>query len=821
MQRHVISVLLIHLACLLAASGTPALAVSVDFERVQDSHALDDADQPRAALRGEARVSDDAHTGTAALALGGAAAKGVADFGADFGLDRQATVSFWCKPAALSGIMAGKYGAINIEIVAGSGVVRFGLKLQSGWVHCQSPAKAIATGKWTQVTASWGPHGMYLSLDGKPVAHAPLPDAFDWFIEDRAFLLGCYSWPPDYDSWCFEGLIDDFSYLPDQERPTGDLPAPPAPILERLLRDTPKPAYGVPLPETVRGRVVLDANANAVADADEIGEANVSVSDGYSVVRTDALGDYAITPSPNAVFIFVIRPSGHDVAGHWYKPVGERVDFTLTPSGPDENDFTFVQVTDSHTSTLRRSLEGLSEFVTEVNALRPAPLFVFNSGDLINLDKQLNASVETGHEYFRNYVGIMNHLTMPYRNVAGDHTDSRYRLEDFSLGDHRAGKALYWEYLGPNLFSFEYGRLHFVSVDAVYHMTDGISHQVIPEHVAWLRQDLQSRAPGTISLTASEHPLEGYLPGFVELAAECDIRLQLVGDAHVVSEKQRPVPSRIHGALSGTWWQGPCADLSPQGYMIYHAQGESLECFYRGLGERVAIVSPDYGSLLSGEITLQAHLVQPQDGESLELSIAGGDWRPMTGVGRPFYRALYEATSDTNDLPDGLVEMRVRSLPDGETRTRVFVVANGKPSAPAQVDATLTFSVGTVIRAALSPAAPVQVLVNGKAVGVIESGHKGECAFEVPANVVRKVNVLTFDRGATGETFAITHPFLTLGERVIEDPASAAIRRVQLNHWSEEVVSRTGFVIEDDPYETSFCMARDRFYFVLPDADEE
>ena len=305
------------------------------------------------------------------------------------------------------------------------------------------------------------------------------------------------------------------------------------------------------------------------------------------------------------------------------------------------------------------------------------------------------------------------------------------------------------------------------------------------------------------------------------MAAECDIRLQLVGDAHVVSEKQRPVPSRIHGALSGTWWQGPCADLSPQGYMIDHAQGESLECFYRGLGERVAIVSPDYGSLLSGEITLQAHLVQPRDGESLELSIAGGDWRPMTGVGRPFYRALYEATSDTNDLPDGLVEMRVRSLPDGETRTRVFVVANGKPSAPAQVDATLTFSVGTVIRAALSPEAPVQVLVNGKAVGVIESGHKGECAFEVPANVVRKVNVLTFDRGATGETFAITHPFLTLGERVIEDPASAAIRRVQLNHWSEEVVSRTGFVIEDDPYETSFCMARDRFYFVLPDADEE
>ena len=824
MQRCVISHLVIGIACLLVISPTPALAVSVDFERVEDSHALDDTDEPRAVLRGEARVSGDAHTGTAALALGGAAAKGVADFGADFGLDHEATISFWFKPAALSGIIVGKYGAINIEIVGRSGAVRFGLKLQSGWVHCQSPDKGVATGEWTQVTASWGPHGMCLSLDGEPVAHAALPDAFDWFIEDRPFLLGCYSWPAHYDSWCFEGLIDDFSYLPEQERPAGDLPAPPAPpapVLERLLRDTPKPAYGIPLPATVRGRVVLDANGNAMADPDEIGAPNVSVSDGYSVARTDALGAYAITPSPSAVFIFITRPSGHDLAGHWYKPVTEQVDFTLKPSGGDETDFTFVQLTDAHVSTLRRSLEGLSEFVTEVNSLRPAPLFVFNSGDLVNLDKQLNASVETGHEYFRNYVGIMNHLTMPYRNVAGDHTDSRYRLEDFPPGDHRAGKALYWEYLGPNLFSFEYGRLHFVSIDSIYHMEDGTSQQVIPEHVAWLRQDLQSRTPGTISLTASEHHLEGYLPGFVELAGECDIRLQLVGDMHVVSEKQLPVPSRIHGALSGTWWNGPCADLSPQGYMIYHVQGESLECFYKGLGERVAIVSPGYGSLLSGQVTLQAHLVRPQDGEALEFSVAGGDWQHMTQVGRPFYRALYEATWDTNDLPDGLVEVSVRSMPDGETRTRMFVITNGKSSQASPVGATLTFSVGNVIGSALAPPAPVQVQVNGTAVGAIEAGHKGECSFQVPANVLSKVNVLTFDRAALDEPFTITHPSLTLGEKVIEDPTSAAVRQVQLNHWGEEVVSRAGFVIGDDPYETSFCMAQERFYFVLPDAPGE
>jgi len=235
----------------------------------------------------------------------------------------------------------------------------------------------------------------------------------------------------------------------------------------------------------------------------------------------------------------------------------------------------------------------------------------------------------------------------------------------------------------------------------------------------------------------------------------------------------------------------------------------------------VAIVSPDHGSLLSGEVAFRAHLVQPQEGESVELSVAGGDWRPMAEIGTPFYRSICEATCDTRDLPDGLVQVRVRSVPGGETRTRPFVIANGQPSAPATVDATLTFSVGTVIGAALCPTSPVRVMVNGDEVGRIAAGHKGQCGFQVSALMLRKVNVLTFDRAAPSVPFTITHPFLTLGETVIEDPTSAEVRRVQLNHWDEKTVSRAGFVIGPDPYETSFCMSRERFYFVLPDADGE
>lgn len=237
-----------------------------------------------------------------------------------------------------------------------------------------------------------------------------------------------------------------------------------AEVLKLLLKETPKPDYGTAAPAKISGRVV------AHSEGTTSGVEGVSVTDGYSVVKTDARGAYTLTPHADAAFVFLTRPSGYDVRDEWYKPLAAKIEFSLQPAALDENEYTFVHVTDTHVSRNPRSVAGLSRFVREVNALTPKPRFVVNSGDLLNLSKALLDSPATGHAAFRNYVGIMNHLTMPYYNVAGDHTDSSYRLKEFPRGDRRCGKPLYWEYLGPNSFSFEYGKIHFVSVDFGYHL---------------------------------------------------------------------------------------------------------------------------------------------------------------------------------------------------------------------------------------------------------------------------------------------------------------------------------------------------------------
>jgi len=592
--------------------------------------------------------------------------------------------------------------------------------------------------------------------------------------------------------------------------------AAPASGTTLRLKETPKPNYGVPVPAKVAGRVVLDTDGDGTADPGEKGVAGVAVSDGYSVVRTDAQGTYALKPSPNAVFVFITRPSGHDVTGWWYKPVATTVDFTVRRAGQDENEYTFVHVTDTHTSTNARSTRGLRRFVAEVNALKPAVRFVFNSGDLVNLDKQLTASPAVGHRFFRNYTGIMNHLAMPHYNVAGDHTDSSYRLAQFPRGDHRAAKAMFWEYLGPNMFSFEYGRLHFISVDVVYHLGPRASHTMVPEHVAWLKQDLVCRGPGSVALTASENPLEKSVPGFVDLGKQHDIELQLVGDTHIVSFKREAVQARAGGALSGTWWNGVCSDLHPQGYLIYRVRGTSLECFYKGLGERVAVVSPSYGAAANGVVRLRAHLVQPQAGESLVYRVGGSDWRPMAEVARPFYRAVFEAEWDSTGADDGIVEFEVKSLPGGEVRSSRLVVNNGKAHRPYAGDATLTFAVGKVTTARRAPSGKVDVLFNGTPVGVLVAGRRQGYSFPVPGKLLRRVNALTFRFGIRGDGMSITRPLVTFGGKAIEDPRTAAVTKVRVAHWKKGVEAWSGFVVGGERYEDSFSLRQQVFRFVLP-----
>lgn len=601
------------------------------------------------------------------------------------------------------------------------------------------------------------------------------------------------------------------------------LPAVAQDTLPLVLPETPKPNYGAPVPSAITGRVtaVTDEGTNT-------GVAKVSVTDGYSVVKTDEAGAYTLTPNPNAVFVYITRPSGYDVKSPWYRPLSSEVNFTLEEATESEAEYTFINVSDTHTSNDPVSTAGLSAFVREVNGLTPPPRFVINSGDLINLSKTLSDRPETGDAFFRNYVGIMNNLTMPHYHVAGDHTDSSYRLDEFPRGDHRSGKPQYWEFLGPNFFSFEYGQIHFMSIDSSYHLGKRQLHgreyptlEIQPMHTAWMKEDMTKRSEGTHVVTASETDLVEQCPGFLEMAATYDVRFQMTGDIHVVSEKHHEVPYRTAGALAGCWWNPKCnqlcPDLRPQGYLIYHVTGDKMEAFYKGLGQRVAITSHVVGAAWTGSVVVEAHLVQPEDGEGLQLSLDGTTWVDMAETSRPFYRAVFRHTVDTTTLPDGLHQLHVRSTLSKETRTQDVVVVNGGTSAGVQSDATLTFSTAAHSnRKANPPAGSVQVLFNGATVGELTPGATKDYAFTIPAGRLEKANTVRFQFESERDGMYMSSPTLTIDGKPVHDIRDSAVNAIKRAHWGDEAVRWGGFVVgESELLETPFIRKQDVFCFVI------
>ncbi|MCA9023094.1 MAG: hypothetical protein KDA74_23255, partial [Planctomycetaceae bacterium] len=414
-----------------------------------------------------------------------------------------------------------------------------------------------------------------------------------------------------------------------------------------------------------------------------------------------------------------------------------------------------------------------------------------------------------------------------------------YRLNEFPRGHHLCAKPLYWEYLGPHFFSFEYGKIHFVSVDYSYHLgkrklkvngktLDYPTLQVQPMHTAWMNQDMKQRSPGTYVVTTSEHDLTEYCPGFLEMALQHDIRFQLVGDDHIVTEKTLPVPFRTGGALAGCWWNPKanelCPDLSPQGYLIYRVVGEKLDCFYKGLGQRIAIDSPRIGADWQGKTEVQAHLVQPQPGEFLEYTLNGTDWRPMQETGQPFYRKQYAVSVDSLSVPDGYLNFQVRSNLTSEICNRQFVVANGKEPASIRADAVLKLSVGPRSSNAKNQQAPsgkVEVIFNDHSVGVIAEQARKSYTFPIKAELLRRANTLSFRFSDPDDGMSLGSPVLEIKESVLRDPRDTAIRKIRTAHWGNAAADWGGYLVGESPtlVENPFQRKQSRFCFVLNDTE--
>lgn len=332
------------------------------------------------------------------------------------------------------------------------------------------------------------------------------------------------------------------------------------------------------------------------------GIADVSVSDGFSVTRTDAKGNYAFEAHYDARFIFYSLPSGYDIPNEqgiarYYLPLNkeykQQADFMLTRSAHDDKKHTFVVWADTqieHADDAHKLLTISAPDAREhIRSFKDRVVFGIGCGDL----------VWDHFELFQDYRKAVGMTGIPFWQVIGNHDmDFGARTDDDSQQSFEAQ-------FGPSYYSFNKGKVHYVVLDDVFFI--GTGHRYIgyltEAQLRWLEKDLYYVPPGSRVVIALHIPTntgdkrrnkkrEDEMGGVVNnRQALYDLlkpyKVQIVsGHTHwnEVWEEDNITEHNL-GTVCGAWWSGPvCGDGTPNGFGVFEVDGDNISWYYKATG---------------------------------------------------------------------------------------------------------------------------------------------------------------------------------------------------------------------------------------------
>jgi len=427
----------------------------------------------------------------------------------------------------------------------------------------------------------------------------------------------------------------------------------------------------------VRGRVLGDGQPLA----------EVLVSDGCQIVRTDGRGEYVLPIGPSSgPFVFVTTPRGY-WSDEFYVPADAavktgRADFRLRQvSQPDRFDFVFMA--DMHLERGGVGIAKLKSSIAEINRLEPAPAFLLAQGDIC-----LQSGV--GNDYQECLAGAK----MPVRNGPGNHE---------MMLSHENPRDDFQRLFGPTYYSFDWGPVHVVVLDgnkpipketgwkAVHGAVEG-------SELLWLRADLAAQPKGKPIVVGVHIPVVSSYPErreqspkdapywemtnrelLTELLARHNVRLVLQGHMH---ENERTTVAGVEYvasiSISGAWWKNGTGfergvDNSPRGYRVVSVDGREISHRYQSSCEsRVDRHGEFYGlekPVKAGEqSTFLFNCYDAPNGATAQARIDGGPWLPMPAFPAPSPATAgltmphhFRLVTDTTGLPPGAhtVEARV------------------------------------------------------------------------------------------------------------------------------------------------------------------
>lgn len=371
----------------------------------------------------------------------------------------------------------------------------------------------------------------------------------------------------------------------------------------------------------------LGKTIKGVIHVEGTGLADVIVSDGCDVAKTDQDGVYYLSSNKRTGYVFVSVPGNYEVKARkgnlpqFYKylhatpEIVETVDFELTPVN-NENHI-LISMADFHLANRNDDLSQFRNgFLNDVNSVinsygvEGKKVYGLTLGDLT-----WELYWYSNNFALPQYVTEINKLNdIPIFNVIGNHDNDPYFSSDW------LSENPYRNILGPTYYSFNIGKIHYIILDDTEWINTGAASgsiggrnyraKITENQMSWLEKDLatvESSTPIVLATHIQLHnapPANGSIPGYrLDNGAELVNALSRFHEVHVLTghthenntvqrDGGRIIEHNTAAVCATWWWTGRSGyagnqispDGSPGGYGIWEMNGTDIKWLYKSIG---------------------------------------------------------------------------------------------------------------------------------------------------------------------------------------------------------------------------------------------
>ncbi|ERJ59426.1 calcineurin-like phosphoesterase C-terminal domain-containing protein [Sphingobacterium paucimobilis] len=357
-----------------------------------------------------------------------------------------------------------------------------------------------------------------------------------------------------------------------------------------------------------------------------VGLANVVVSDGFEVAKTDENGIYYLPSAKKGKYVFVSIPGNYEVAATMNAPqffqrlnqpanIVEIKDFELHAVNNEKH--TVMVLGDMHLAKRTDDINQFQKgFLPDVNKTIQSYKGAGNKVYALTLgDMTWDSYWYTNNYALPQYLSEMNKIEALVFNTMGNHdNDSKFTID-------WDAEEKYRDIIGPTYYSFNLGKVHYIVLDNIEYLNindaRNYNTKIVENQIEWLKKDLATitdkNTPIVIAMHAHLHTnpsLDGSgnettsyrisnAADFVNALKGFSKVHVLTGHTHInynVETDDKPhIMEHNTGAVCATWWwtgnvgyagNHICKDGAPGGYGIWEMQGRELKWKYKAIGEQ-------------------------------------------------------------------------------------------------------------------------------------------------------------------------------------------------------------------------------------------